>query len=1312
MLTSVLNDKESDLVNEVYRLDENPLYPIYIILPVDTESEEWKETEKQLVNWLDKSDQDIYLTTFQENIFTAIKRQIDYHMAQVRPKDILYEEVLENAIQCKMLNKRHFPCENILTKVKSFVLSNTSQPCIIYGNSGTGKSSMMAHLILKIPYWFLDPNSVSVIIRFLGTTPLSSDIRRPLISIIHQICALYHIDLSLSLNDSMIVQELKQLLEQIFTKIPTNERLVLLFDSIDQLQTENYDCSMWLPVNYPQNIKCILSTIPVIVETHTTHNKKEYKIVEGLMSHFNDATFIEITKFDEHLAQQVFDSWLQHDHRRLTPLQMNWLKPKLKSYIPPDRSDDPEPTPLFLSLLYDITLTWYSFDNEAEDNFLSIKRTYDAIKYLYNQMSKKHGEVLFKRAMTYFVLAGGLTDIELEDILSADNIVLQSVFVHYLPPLNIFRLPSILWIRIRNDMQKYLVEKDVDNTSVIYFYHRSFEHYNPFSREIPKLEFIRRAYFAENIGNFPNLNDQPFEIKSKKLIKKNNGISLFVVNRCLTKQLPFLHCYKMSDRLLADSVYPELRFLLIEYMACSSILDKYPDNFAFEISSRLSLLVDVLPEFTYNLLERCLNNCSVRMLKNETQLFDPSLIKYMVGTVHSLAQVYRYSIVLLTEKLVTIRSDSTDWYSKISEYVLPSNEYTSMKVFSKYLCLFSKRSLLVFRKYGEQIVMQLNIDHLLGIEFIGFDEQVLLICSKDNQSIDVWRCFDWTLYKQYWFDEPIEQCSFFSECQSAIIKVTFRTGIIQYLWVGFWRENLNVPITIKFEFLATLEEKLGDQSIFLNKETDIYYCEGQSYLRFYYFQRPKRIQLKRIQNLPPLNRIVYRYEDWGIIVNCALENGQLRKYNATIMTYLPVKFATLQENSSLREQIDYFEIQNNFIVTFDQAKCDVKLFTYSNRLSFVMHLRVSNAISQFVINSSYLLVFDCKNRLSIYSICSTPILLLETTEFYNESIKIHSLASSFLIVDGDKQQIFQINTDHPLVLRAITHLKIQCHSLLSTVVPKRAKLFILSDDNSTLTIWDLNTRIIKYLPTLINKSTQINKIYSLSTTIVFHDNRQRIYLWYIDNGNQIITFDHDRLEKEGNCLTLIDPNGNKLFVVHDINKSLYGDIRLEISLDTFCLTEDGKYLFGISQKESLLFMYRIDDWKCLEKIFIDNLSPLLKVSNDCLILLRNNELLLISIIDQDASTLKRAALTKTAVNLESSEINIKFDIVKASVAEHPEDTMFYEAYKQLKSDASQIFRRTEDEQVWKATYVGMFSIDQGGSYRDSITRICADLCST
>ncbi|CAF3356499.1 unnamed protein product [Rotaria socialis] len=88
------------------------------------------------------------------------------------------------------------------------------------------------------------------------------------------------------------------------------------------------------------------------------------------------------------------------------------------------------------------------------------------------------------------------------------------------------------------------------------------------------------------------------------------------------------------------------------------------------------------------------------------------------------------------------------------------------------------------------------------------------------------------------------------------------------------------------------------------------------------------------------------------------------------------------------------------------------------------------------------------------------------------------------------------------------------------------------------------------------------------------------------------------------------------------------------------------------------------------------------------------------------------AVAETADSSEPSEVNVKFDIVKASLTEHPEDTMFCQAYKQLYCDASRTFRRSTDEQVWTANYVGMFSADQGGPYRDSVTRICADLCST
>ncbi|CAF3661665.1 unnamed protein product, partial [Rotaria sordida] len=157
------------------------------------------------------------------------------------------------------------------------------------------------------------------------------------------------------------------------------------------------------------------------------------KILEGLKSLFGDTSMIEITEFDEHVAQEVFHSWLERDQRCLTSLQMEWLQPK---FLPNSDYGEPQPTPLFLSLLYEITCSWHSFDREPDPSFLQKKSTRGAIKYLYSKLSQKHGKILFERAMAYLRQAGGLSETELEDMLSADNDVVQSIFIHYLPPLN------------------------------------------------------------------------------------------------------------------------------------------------------------------------------------------------------------------------------------------------------------------------------------------------------------------------------------------------------------------------------------------------------------------------------------------------------------------------------------------------------------------------------------------------------------------------------------------------------------------------------------------------------------------------------------------------------------------------------------------------------------------------------------------------------------------------------------------------------------------------------------------------------------
>lgn len=254
------------------------------------------------------------------------------------------------------------------------------------------------------------------------------------------------------------IENVKETLESILIRIPRTEQLVILLDSIDQLQISDLEnLSTWLPTKFPsKNVKYILSTVPEI-----EIDRVEINIREQLKTIYNnDMIEIEINEFNENLAENVLDYWLEQDQRCLTPTQRELLKQKFSSnrFL----------TPLFVSLLYDQSISWHSYDETPDREFQVIQRTSDAIEYLYKQLGVKHGQVLFRRAMRYIQLSGGLSELEIEDILSSDDEVLQAVFVHYLPPFDLFRLPSTLWIRIRNDMHKYLVEKDIDNIPCIY----------------------------------------------------------------------------------------------------------------------------------------------------------------------------------------------------------------------------------------------------------------------------------------------------------------------------------------------------------------------------------------------------------------------------------------------------------------------------------------------------------------------------------------------------------------------------------------------------------------------------------------------------------------------------------------------------------------------------------------------------------------------------------------------------------------------------------------------------------------------------
>ncbi|CAF5208282.1 unnamed protein product, partial [Rotaria magnacalcarata] len=179
--------------------------------------------------------------------------------------------------------------------------------------------------------------------------------------------------------------------------------------------------------------------------------------------------------------------------------------------------------PLYMKLIFDIILTWHSYD-PIDANLKKLNSVDDCIRYLFNYLKTVHNSLLFTRAVCYMTACrNGISQNELEDVLSLDDDVLKSVFQHYIPPIR--RIPGILWTRIRNDLEEYITEKEADDSSVVYWYHRRFI-------EVVNSEYLSKMSSAERTTVFQNMVDmyketwkgknKPFKVDDPKLVNKYN----------------------------------------------------------------------------------------------------------------------------------------------------------------------------------------------------------------------------------------------------------------------------------------------------------------------------------------------------------------------------------------------------------------------------------------------------------------------------------------------------------------------------------------------------------------------------------------------------------------------------------------------------------------------------------------------------------------------------------------------------------------------------------------------------------------------
>ena len=371
---------------------------------------------------------------------------------------------------------------------------------------------------------------------------------------------------------------------------------MLFLDSLDQISaTDGGHTLSWMPMNLTKYSK-------VVVSTETTQNNIRENMKRVVLF---DNLYLEIAPLGEELAIEVLKAWLANVKRTASDSQMGIARKALSKCN----------LPLFVKLVFDEMCRWKSY-SAAKHTTLAAD-THASIMKLLDRVENQHGKILVMHALGYLTSAkSGLSEAELEDLLSLDERVLNDVYQYHLPPTR--RIPPLLWTRIRNDLPGYLSEREADGVNVINWYHRQFIDASR-ERYFRNVNFLREVhsnvadYFLGIWGGKP----KPFEYselqRQRFFLTETKGESdrkvpeqpLFytdvmgkVTRYNLRKlaELPF-HLNR-SQRF--EELYKEVLFNFrwlhskLSCMPLTSVLSDYEDAMEVQFDKNIKILTDTL----------------------------------------------------------------------------------------------------------------------------------------------------------------------------------------------------------------------------------------------------------------------------------------------------------------------------------------------------------------------------------------------------------------------------------------------------------------------------------------------------------------------------------------------------------------------------------------------------------------------------------------------------------------------------------------------------------------------------------------------
>jgi WD40 repeat protein len=387
------------------------------------------------VEYDDKNENEKRLEELCHDILTKLSGVILNEIKRRDQGDSIEQEETAHRIFGEVRTKSFVGRKDLLEQIGEHMMGASSAPFVLSGDSGIGKTSVMARAAEQAS------NShprAKIVQRYVGASAESLDGR----TLVEGLCAEIARAFDSSPGTRMgSFDDVGEDFRRLLGLATEDKRLIVFLDGLDLLQPGDPAQDLWwLPVSLPPCVRIIVSLA-------------EGDLLQSLAPRVPDSNFKTIQPMSRPDAADLLRSWLTEEKRNLTPDQVEAILGEFAN----------SGSPLYLRLAFEEAKGLHSYDGPPKLG----KDTPALIAGMLERLSddRNHGKPLVAIALGYLAASRhGLAEGELLKLLRSEKSGIGGFLVEdYLrrspmsPKVN--ELPTVLWSRMRFDLEPYLTER-------------------------------------------------------------------------------------------------------------------------------------------------------------------------------------------------------------------------------------------------------------------------------------------------------------------------------------------------------------------------------------------------------------------------------------------------------------------------------------------------------------------------------------------------------------------------------------------------------------------------------------------------------------------------------------------------------------------------------------------------------------------------------------------------------------------------------------------------------------------------------------